>query len=781
MPRAKRIGGGVGVFVSRKYTNIKMKDRNFFDSFEILEIHFNSKNKKMSVVVIYRPPDANLTRFINEFGDYLDTFDDELRWTYFCGDFNIWIDSPRDNNERGFIELIESLNLENIVCQHTSRSGHILDLIIGEKENNQIGRIEVEPDHTLSYFHKLVTFELRTNEHSEIFNRIIFRDKKKLDPYVLIENSIKDIKKRVNECRCNLNIGGDCLNCFTQLYREVFFKNYNDMCPVIEINKKIRNAAPWFNTELRKARKLRRMAELRWRRKRTIDLREKCRSARNEVNSLIRRTKREYFHKKIHKAGTNMEKLYKFFNELTGKNKKKILPEGFTDSNLANSFADYFEEKIEKIYNNFEDQGRGYYSLLPDFPFRNMTKLEPIDYNELRGLVKRTKKTYCDSDPFPISEIEASSNFDEVMKIYHRIVNMSLTKSMFPSSEKFAYVKPTIKSKLDQQSLSSYRPVSNLSFLSKITETIVKEQLINHLEKINVLPGNQSAYRKNHSTETALCSVLSDLLKMVDDGKCGILVLLDLSAAFDTVVHEFLLEDLVAVGVTDDALKWFKSYLSGREFCVSIAREKSEHKKLNREVPQGSVLGPILFTIYTTELSWILVKHKVKFKFFADDTQFYFVVDSGRLTVLKINDIMAEIILWMNKKRLKLNEGKTECLLIGTRQALVKLEHLKTININNMEIILASSVRNLGVIFDQQLTLKENVLNVVRITNYHIRNIAFIKMYLDKNSLKMLVNNYVITRLDYCNSLYYKLPAYLLKRIQGIFNRAARLIVNKPQ
>lgn len=91
--------------------------------------------------------------------------------------------------------MIESHNLENIVCQHTSRSGHILDLIIGEKENNQIGRIEVEPDHTLSYFHKLVTFELRTNEHSEIFNRIIFRDKKKLDPYVLIENSIKDIKR----------------------------------------------------------------------------------------------------------------------------------------------------------------------------------------------------------------------------------------------------------------------------------------------------------------------------------------------------------------------------------------------------------------------------------------------------------------------------------------------------------------------------------------------------------------------------------------------------------
>ena len=106
--------------------------------------------------------------------------------------------------------------------------------------------------------------------------------------------------------------------------------------------------------------------------------------------------------------------------------------------------------------------------------------------------------------------------------------------------------------------------------MSKIVETVVQKQFVTHLEQIDVLPRNQSAYRKNHSTETALVSVMNDLLTTMDRGKCGILILLHLSAAFDTVVHELLLEDLVMIGVDDDVLQWFKSYLSGRSFKVLV-------------------------------------------------------------------------------------------------------------------------------------------------------------------------------------------------------------------
>ena len=190
-------------------------------------------------------------------------------------------------------------------------------------------------------------------------------------------------------------------------------------------------------------------------------------------------------------------------------------------------------------------------------------------------------------------------------------------------------MKPTLKSGKDQQNVESYRPISNLSFLGKTIETAAKKQLIYcpHGDT-KCTEGGQSAYREFHSTETALCSIVSDLLEYMDNGKYAILILLDLSAAFNTVDHKLLIDDLMYAGVEGMALNWFKSYLENRSYHVKINGTKSERRTLQRGVPQGSVLGPVLFLIYTIELAWILKQHSVKFKMFADDTQFYFIINT---------------------------------------------------------------------------------------------------------------------------------------------------------
>ena len=152
-----------------------------------------------------------------------------------------------------------------------------------------------------------------------------------------------------------------------------------------------------------------------------------------------------------------------------------------------------------------------------------------------------------------------------------------------------------------------------MTFLSKIIESAILTQLIDHLQEVNALPDSQSAYRKLYSTETALCSVVNDLIILMDDGKCGLLILLDLSAAFDTVVHRLLLLDCKAVGIDGDALSYLESYLANRQYCVQIGKSFSNKKSLERGVPQGSVLGPVLFCIYTIELShYHMITHSHK-------------------------------------------------------------------------------------------------------------------------------------------------------------------------
>ena len=168
----------------------------------------------------------------------------------------------------------------------------------------------------------------------------------------------------------------------------------------------------------------------------------------------------------------------------------------------------------------------------------------------------------------------------------------------FPKTEKEASVKPTLKSGKDQQNVESYRPISNLSFLGKTIETAAKKQLIAHRETLNVLPEDPSTYREFHFTETALCSIVRDLLEYMDNGKCVILILLDLSAAFDTVHHKLLIEDLMYIGVEGVALNWFKSYLENRSYHVIINATKSERRTLQR----GGATGECVVTSFVFDL-----------------------------------------------------------------------------------------------------------------------------------------------------------------------------------
>ena len=287
---------------------------------------------------------------------------------------------------------------------------------------------------------------------------------------------------------------------------------------------------------------------------------------------------------------------------------------------------------------------------------------------------------------------------------------MSLETVLVPKNFKQALVRPLLKkNNLNADDLKSYRPVSNLSFVSKQLERVVATRLSEHLYENNLCEALQSAYKSNHRTETALLHVSNDILWAMDDGKVGVLVLLDLSAAFDTVDHSLLIQRLQKeVGLTGTALSWFRSYLENRCQGVIIQGEVSSEQQLCFGMPLGSVLGPRLFSVYMTPLSRIIRKHGLNYHFYADDSQLYIFVKPVQILVdiaaSRMQRCIEDIRIWMRANFLKCNGDKTEILLIGSKRHTASIS-LDGITIGNAVISPSAAARNLGVIFDSKMSL----------------------------------------------------------------------------
>jgi hypothetical protein len=260
-------------------------------------------------------------------------------------------------------------------------------------------------------------------------------------------------------------------------------------------------------------------------------------------------------------------------------------------------------------------------------------------------------------------------------------------------------------------------------------------------------------------------------------GKC-LLIPLDLSAAFDTVYHKILLERLSSnYGIEGTALKWYKSYLTDRDQSVIINGKKSLPQPLNFCVPQGSILGPELFTKYAAPVAAIIRKYKLKYHVYADDTQLYILFDTDDLesSIKCIELCIAEIRKWMAKNYLKFNDGKTELILLGSKHQLKQIPH-PVIRIGNSAITCVDSVRNIGVQFDQKITMAEHVIKTCKSANFHLRNIGRVRKFLTQDATIKLVHAFISSKLDYGNALLSGIQDQLLQKLQRVQNSAARIV-----
>jgi hypothetical protein len=267
----------------------------------------------------------------------------------------------------------------------------------------------------------------------------------------------------------------------------------------------------------------------------------------------------------------------------------------------------------------------------------------------------------------------------------------------------------------------------------------------------------------------------------MEQRKVSALVLLDLSAAFDTVDHSILVERLSSFfGFCGKSLSLLSSYLTDRSQSVQIDNVKSPPVKLPTGVPQGSVLGPLLFSLYVAPLSQILSEEGVDFHFYADDTQIYIsfcTVDCAN-ALNHLSSVLEKVRRWFTANRLSLNPDKTEFIIIGSKQQRAKLTNdSMCVNIGDACIKPSERVRNLGVMFDSELTMKGHVAKICQTSFLYIRMLRRIRNMIDLESAKLVANALVTSRLDYCNSLLYGVNKGLIHRLQLVQNSLARAVV----
>ena len=302
--------------------------------------------------------------------------------------------------------------------------------------------------------------------------------------------------------------------------------------------------------------------------------------------------------------------------------------------------------------------------------------------------------------------------------------------------------------------MENYRPVSNLSFHSKVLEKAVVNQLNTHINSSNPSNQHQSAYRQFHSTETALLKIHSDFLASMNAGRVTALTLLDLSAAFDTIDHTILLSRLdYWFWVTGKALNWFKSYLTGRCQRIKIVDCLSSKADLKFGVPQGSVLGPLLFKLYTTPLSSMIFEHAIPHHLYAEDSQLYvsFASEDSAATLNGLQSCLASVQSWMWTNKLKLKPDKTEFLRIGNKRQRSK-----------------------------NFTFRSHISVGCSSCFYHMQDLRRICRHLDLDSAKLLATALVSSRLDYCNSLLFGIADIDLTRLQRLQNQLAHLVTKCP-
>jgi hypothetical protein len=466
---------------------------------------------------------------------------------------------------------------------------------------------------------------------------------------------------------------------------------------------------------------------------------------------LIRKSKRKYYYSKFESAKNNMKETWETINNVIGKQKKQKSENKFkhdqnriiTDpKDISNQFNDFFVEIGPKLASNIQSTGKKYYEYLGEARSSSMY-LKPIVEMEVIKIIegfKQNKSAGHDN----IGNFILKRVSKEISKPLTMIFNLSMSTGVVPENLKTAKVIPIYK-KDDPEIFSNYRPVSLLPCLSKILERLVFDRCVQYMNSYKILNDKQFGFRSNHSTNMAIMQLVDKINTAVEKDETSIGIFLDLSKAFDTIDHSILLHKLEHYGFRGIVLEWFKSYLRNRKQFVSYNSHESNMKNIICGVPQGSILGPLLFIIYVNDI--INTSNVLEFILFADDTTILYSHNDIENQIGLINTELNEVSNWFKANKLSVNASKTNYMILGTPH-MTSVKQTEII-LNNTTLDRVKCTKFLGVLIDECLTWKNHIDCTCKTISRNIGVMNKLKYYVPDRILHTLYCTLVLPYLNY--------------------------------
>jgi hypothetical protein len=778
--RKHRRGGGLSMYIQNGYTVNCRHDLDIMN--ESLEVMFvellkgeTGLEKNAIIGLVYRPPNQDVNIFVDTITEKLSQVRNEHKIMFLMGDFNVNILNHEEHIPTSeFLECMYSNSMFPLISKPTRITKDTATLI----DNIFVTSNYVESSILNGMF---VT---QISDHLPVFticykNKVNTRSQSYENRHITSQNLNKFIEKlRFTDWSdiCNNLDGPSAFNSFYSLFRKIYDECFPIKTLIIKDNYK--NRKPWLSDGMKDSIKLKNLLYLKQLKSPTEKNIKEYKNYKNYLSKILRSAERNYYDSIIQQNKNNSKKLWSVMKQVIGKGKSSKLPSQFKFENRLESNEEIIANTFNRYFVNIGN------NLAKKIPATNVDPLSYIKSNNLHSIylkdvesneVKRVilnLKNSCPGFDGITAEVIKKTYKYYLTPLIH-VLKLSFTQGFFPDYLKQARVVPIFKSG-DVMSISNYRPVSILPVFSKIFERLMYDRLISFLEKHSILYDYQFGFRQHYSTAMAVTTLTDKILSAIDNSQIVIGVFLDFQKAFDTVNHNILLKKLAKYGIRGTALKWLECYLCKRMQFVSYGVVNSSSESVSCGVPQGSILGPLLFLLYINDI--VNVSSVLTPIVYADDTNVFIKGSSIDIMAKTLNEELSKLFLWLTCNKLSLNVNKTHYMIFKTRNR--RIGTFDDIIINSNMIDRVESTKFVGVMIDAEMKWESHIKYVKSKVAKGIGIISKARKSLPRSSLITLYYTMIYPYLTYCIEAWGNAAQIHVSSLYKLQKRAIRVITS---